>query len=98
MNAAVIWSVAIPGAVPFGTRMSSRYLSVVPGQPILFITSAAFPFTVASTGEFTTARGSDGNDLPGSIAGFVGPRPVAVRISISPARAGLAAVTGEKSA
>src|SRR5437870_10745849 len=98
MNAAVSRSAAIPGAVPSGTRMSTRYVSVVPGQPILFNTSAGVPFSVTSSGELTTCTGLSGNGTPGLRPGRVGPRPVAVTMSVSPARAGLAAVTGEKSA
>src|SRR5215470_2273433 len=97
MNAAVTCNVTIPGVVLSGTRMSRRYVSVVPGQPTLFTTSAAFPFTVTSTGEFTCCAGLAGNGIPGARLGTVGPRPVAVRISVSPECAGLAAVTGEKS-
>src|SRR5229473_3554229 len=97
MNAAVSRSAAIPGAVPSGTRMSRRYVSVVPGQPILFTTSAGLPFTVTSSGELTSCAGLSGNGVPGLRPGRVGPRPVAVTISVSPDRAGLAEVTGEKS-
>src|SRR5713101_6739665 len=98
INAAVTWTVAIPDAVPSGTRMSTRYVSVVPGQPILLSTSVGFPFTVTSSGELTSCAGLSGNDVPGMRPGRVGPRPVAVTISVSPDRAGLAEVTGEKSA
>src|SRR5690348_6165352 len=97
INAAVTWSAAIPGAVPSGTRISTRYVSVVPGQPNLLSTSAVFPFTVTSNGELTTCDGLSGNGVPGMRPGSVGPRPVAVTISVSPARAGFAEVTGEKS-
>src|SRR5437660_12449135 len=78
--------------------MSTRYVSVVPGQPILLSTSAPFPFTVTSSGELTCWSGLSGNGVPGVRPGFVGPRPVAVTMSVSPDRAGLAEVTGEKSA
>src|SRR5229473_6748882 len=97
MNAEVTWSAAIPGAVPSGTRISKRYVSVVPGQPNLFSTSAGFPFTVTSSGELTSCVGLSGNGVPGARPGRVGPRPVAVTMSVSPDRAGLAEVTGEKS-
>src|SRR5207244_10349471 len=86
------------GAVPSGTRMSNRYVSAVPGQPILFTTSAGFPFTVTSSGEFTSCTGLSGNGVPGARPGRVGPSPVAVTMSVSPDRAGLDEVTGEKSA
>ena len=98
MNAAVTCIVAIPGAVSSGTRMSSRYMSFVPGQPIPTSTSAGFPFTVTSRGELTACAGLSEKGVPGVSPGVVGPRPVAVRMSVSPARAGLAVVTGEKSA
>src|ERR1700730_8716564 len=97
INAAVTWSAAIPGAVPSGTRMATRYVSVVPGQPNLLSTSAGFPFTVTSSGELTSCAGLSGNGVPGVRPGCVGPRPVAVTMSTSPDRAGLAGVTGEKS-
>src|SRR5262249_61756056 len=97
MNAAVTWSVAVPGAVPSGTRMSSRYVSVVLGQPNLFTTSACFPFTVTSTGELTCCNGLSGNGAPGVRPGLVGPRPVAVTTSTSPARAGFGPGTGDRS-
>src|SRR5262245_64348407 len=60
-------------------------------------TSADFPFTVTSTGEFTTARGLDGNGWPGRRLARVGPSPVANRDKISPAAAGLDPLTSEKS-
>src|SRR4051812_9739554 len=97
MNAAVTWSAAIPGVVPSGTRMSTRYVSLVPRQPILFSTSAGLPFTVTSSGELTSWIGVSGNGVPGARPGRVGPRPVTDRIRVSPARPGLVAVTGEKS-
>src|SRR5712692_5272042 len=97
MNAAVSRNAATPGAVPSGTRMSTRYVSVVPGQPILFTTSAGFPFTVTSSGELTSCTGLSGNGVPGARPGRVGPRPVAVTMSVSPDRAGFDEVTGEKS-
>src|SRR5260370_867735 len=77
--------------------MSTRYVSVVPGQPNLLSTSADFPFTVTSSGEFTSCAGLSGNGVPGVRPGRVGPRPVAVTMSVSPTRAGLAALTAEKS-
>src|SRR5947208_16826410 len=64
---------------------------------MLLITSAGLPFTVTSTGELTCNTESVGNGWPGSTPGTVGPRPVAVTINTSPALAGFAAVTGEKS-
>src|SRR5439155_16525604 len=64
---------------------------------MLVITSAGLPFTVTSTGELTWNTESAGNGWPGSTPGTVGPRPVAVTINTSPALAGFAAVTGEKS-
>src|SRR5579859_4255540 len=64
---------------------------------MLLITSADFPFTVTFTGELTWTNESVGNGWPGSTPGTVGPRPVACTISTSPALAGFAAVTGEKS-
>jgi hypothetical protein len=48
-------------------------------------------------GEFTTARGLTGNGWPGSPAELVGPKPVAMMLKTSAGRAGLAAVTCEKS-
>src|ERR1700747_2604167 len=97
MNAAVTWSAAIPAGTPSGTRKSPRYVSVVPGQPNLLSTSAGFPFTVTSSGELTSCAGLSGNGVPGVRPGRVGPRLVAVTIRVSPDRAGLAEVTGEKS-
>src|SRR5947207_8831868 len=97
MNAAVSRSAAIPGAVPSGTRISTRYVSIEPGQQILFTTSAGFPFTVTSSGELTSCTGLSGNGVPGLRPGRVGPRPVAVAMSVSPGRAGLADVTCEES-
>src|SRR5947207_1902525 len=64
---------------------------------MLLITSAGLPFTVTSSGELTWNVESVGNGWPGSTPGTVGPRPVACTISTSPALAGFAAVTGEKS-
>src|SRR5216684_2477504 len=68
-----------------------------PGYPTAASTSADFPFTVTSMGELTTARGLDGNGWPGVRLARVGPRPVANRDRISPAAAGLEALTSEKS-
>src|SRR5437899_702748 len=64
---------------------------------MLVITSAGLPFTVTSTGELTWSSESFGNGWPGSTPGTVGPRLVASTINTSPALAGFAAVTGEKS-
>src|SRR5258708_5712434 len=96
IQAALTWMVAIPFAVFGGTRKFTWYPSTAPGYPTAASTSAAFPFTVTSRGEFTTARGSEGNGWPGSRPGRVGPRPVANRDKISPAAAGLEVVTSEK--
>src|SRR6266702_2357225 len=64
---------------------------------MLLITSAGPPFTVTCTGELIWNVESAGNGWPGSTPGTVGPRPVASTINTSPALAGFAAVTGEKS-
>src|SRR5262245_9911547 len=61
------------------------------------MTSAAFPFTVTTTGALTTAKGLAGNGLPGSTPGTTGPRPVANSDRISPCAAGLDTVTRVKS-
>src|SRR5579871_5172076 len=98
IQAALTTIVAIPFVVSAGTRKLIWYPSVVPGYPVALSTSAAFPFTVTATGELTTARGVDGNVWPGLSAGRVGPKPVANSVRISPAAAGLEAVTSEKSA
>src|SRR5260370_38466521 len=71
--------------------------STEPGKPTAARTSAGFPFTVTTTGEFTAAGVSDGNGWPGSTPGRTGPRPVAKRDKISPAAAGFNAVTSVKS-
>src|SRR5260370_29016528 len=68
-----------------------------PGHPIALITCAGCPFTDTSSGEFTACDASSGNGWPGFTPGRVGPRPDAFTIKTSPARAGLAAVTGVKS-
>src|SRR5260370_19483062 len=86
-----------PFAVSGGIRKFSWYPSTAPGRPTALSTSAAFPFTVTSTGELTIARGLDGNGWPGSTPGVTGPRPLAKSDRISPAVAGFAAVTREKS-
>src|SRR6266511_1609180 len=65
---------------------------------MLLTTSAACPFTVTATGELTCSLASVGNGWPGLTPGTVGPRPVACTIKTSPALAGFAAVTGERSA
>jgi hypothetical protein len=57
-------------------------------------TSAAVPFTVTSSGEFTTAGGLDGNGSPKSTLGTVGPNPLANSDSVSPGVAGFPPVTG----
>src|SRR5262245_950770 len=80
-----------------GKRKLTWYPSTSPGRPTAPSTSAGFPFTATSMGEFTTAGGSDGNGWPGSIPGRVGPSPVANSDRISPAAAGRDALTGEKS-
>src|SRR4029077_4402488 len=86
-----------PFVVPGGTRKFTWYPSTAPGRPTALNTSAGFPLTVTSTGEFTIARGLDGNGCPGSTPGFSGPRPRAKIDRISPAVAGFEAVTREKS-
>src|ERR1017187_3620873 len=86
-----------PFAVSGGTRKFTWYPSTAPGKPTAARTPAAFPLTVTSTGELTIARGFDGNGWPGSTPGFTGPRPLANSDRISPAVAGLDAVTREKS-
>ena len=53
--------------------------------------------TVTSSGEFTTWKLFTGNGWPGLIPGWVGPNPVVSRMTVSPARAGAASVTREKS-
>src|SRR5712692_4419492 len=58
--------------------------------------SADFPFTVTSTGELA-ATSAEGKGWPGSTPGRVGPSPVAKRDNVSPAAAGLDAVTRLKS-
>src|ERR1700676_362723 len=86
-----------PFAVSEGTRKFIWYPSTAPGRPTALNISAAFPLTATSTGELTTARGLDGNGWPGSTPGVTEPRPLAKSDSISPADAGLDAVTREKS-
>src|SRR5579872_2612640 len=88
---------ACPFAAPGGIRKFTWYPSTAPGRPTALSTSAAFPLTLTSTGELTIASGLDGNGWPGSTPGFTGPRPLAKSDRISPAAAGLDAVTGEKS-
>src|SRR5215469_12118790 len=88
---------AAPIAVSGGTRKFTWYPSTAPGKPTAPSTSAAFPLTVTSTGELTIATGLDGNGWPGSPPDVTGPRPVAKSDRISPAPAGLDAVTREKS-
>src|SRR5690242_14813814 len=61
------------------------------------MTSADCPFTITFTGEFTTAGGLEGNGWPGLTPGLVGPRPFTSKDRISPAAAGLKAVTSEES-
>src|SRR6202140_264930 len=89
--------VADPLVASGGTRKFTWYPSTAPGRPTALSTSAAFPFTVTSTGELTIARGLDGNGWPGSTPGVTGPRPCAKSDRTPPAVAGLAAVTREKS-
>ena len=70
------------------------------GQQRALTTRAALPLTVTSTGDLTTwtfASASGGKGLPGSRLGQTGPSPLTLMMSISPARAGFSAVTGEKS-
>src|SRR6516164_5198679 len=86
-----------PLAVSGGTRKFTWYPSTAPGKPTALSTSTAFPLTVTSTGELTIAAGLDGNGWPGSPPDVTGPRPVAKSDRISPATAGLDAVTREKS-
>jgi hypothetical protein len=57
-------------------------------------TSAAVPFTVTSSGEFTTAGGLDGNGSPKSTLGTVGPNLLANTDSVSPGVAEFPPVTG----
>ena len=97
IQAELIWIVAVPAPVPEvresspGRRRRRRGTRPPPS------TSADFPLTVTSMGELTTARGFDGNGWPGVRLVRVGPRPVANRDRISPAAAGLEALTSEKS-
>src|ERR1051326_753429 len=86
-----------PFAVSGGIRQFTWHPSTAPGKPTALSTSAAFPLTVTPTGELTAARGLDGNGWPGSTPGFTGPRPLAKSERISPAAAGLDALTIEKS-
>jgi len=60
------------------------------------MTSAAWSSTVTPIGELTGC-GFAGNGWPGSTPGRVGPSPVTIATRTSPALAGVAAVTGEKS-
>src|SRR6202162_3144334 len=85
-----------PFAVSGGTRKFTWYPSTAPGKPTALRTSAAFPLTVTSAGELTTASGLDGKGCPGSTAGTVGPSPVANRDKTSTAADGLDAETREK--
>src|SRR5271170_2143397 len=87
----------IPLGASAGIRKFTWYPSTAAGYPTAASTSADFPFTVTSMGELTTARGLDGNGWPGIRLARVGPRPVANRDRISPAAAGLEALTSEKS-
>src|ERR1700689_3438325 len=96
IQAELIWIVAVPVPVSGGTRKFTWKPSTAPGYPTAASTSADFPLTVTSRGELTTARGLDGNGWPGVRLVRVGPRPLANRDRISPAAAGLAALTSEK--
>ena len=89
--------IAGPFEVSGGTRKFTWYPSTAPGYPTALSTSATFPLIVTSTGELTVAKGLDGNGAPGLTPGLTGPRPLANIDSISPAAAGLEAVTREKS-
>src|SRR5271154_5561839 len=88
---------ADPFAASEGTRKFTWYPFPALGSPTAPSTSASSPFTVTSTGEVTSAKGFDGNGWPGFSVALVGPRPVAKIDKISPAAAGFAALTSEKS-
>lgn len=60
IHAALNWTLAGPDAALAGTRKSTRYVFTSPGHPIALTTSAAWPFTVAATGELTTTSGFAG--------------------------------------
>src|SRR5439155_24219205 len=66
-------------------------------QSILLNTSASLPLTSTPTGETTSASGLAGNDSPSRVWPLTAPSPVTLAINSSPARAGLADLTGEKS-
>src|SRR5215467_4778360 len=89
IQAALTCTLATPFTVSEGTRKLTWYASAAPGYPTAPTTSADFPLTNTSTGEFTACVGFAGNGLPGSTPGCVGPRPFIKIDRISPAAAGL---------